>query len=92
MELELRLQQFIELVRSGDMVKYVDAIMHARKHLAGGQDTEFGLRAGGLLANPPPTYVEPYRVRSDWNCAVVVLLTRHSSCTEPPSISPSLSL
>lgn len=39
----------------------MDAIIHARKHLAGGQDTEFGLRAGGLLAHPPETLVEPYR-------------------------------
>ncbi|KAK4506719.1 hypothetical protein PRZ48_000452 [Zasmidium cellare] len=62
LELELRLQQFIELARSGDVKNQVDAIVHARKHLAGGQDTEFGLRAGGLLAHPPDTLVEPYRM------------------------------
>ncbi|EMC99190.1 hypothetical protein BAUCODRAFT_64742 [Baudoinia panamericana UAMH 10762] len=61
LELELRLQQFIELARTGEMGKLMDAIIHARKHLAGGADTEFGLRAGGLLAHPPDTLVEPYR-------------------------------
>lgn len=62
LELELRLQQFIELARKGDVKNQVDAIVHARKHLSGGQDVEFGLRAGGLLAHPPDTMVEPYRV------------------------------
>lgn len=62
LELELRLQQFIELARSGEVKHQVEAIIHARKHLAGGQDAEFGLRAGGLLAHPPDTLVEPYRV------------------------------
>ena len=63
LELELRLQQFIEMVREGQMGKLMEAIAHARKHLAGGQDVEFGLRAGGLLAHPPETLVEPYQVR-----------------------------
>lgn len=62
LELELRLQQFIEHARKGNVESQVDAIVHARKHLAGGQDTEFGLRAGGLLAHPPGTFVEPYRM------------------------------
>lgn len=62
LELELRLQEFIEMARSGDMPKLMEAILHARKHLASGQDAEFGLRAGGLLAHPPDTLVEPYRV------------------------------
>ncbi|TKA71995.1 hypothetical protein B0A55_07666 [Friedmanniomyces simplex] len=61
LELELRLQQFIELARTGEMGKLMEAIVHARKHLVAGQDTEFGLRAGGLLAHAPDTMVEPYR-------------------------------
>jgi macrophage erythroblast attacher len=64
LELELRLQQVVELARQGDMKTKVDAMLHARKHLAAGQDTEFGLRAGGLLAHDPDTLVEPYRVRT----------------------------
>lgn len=62
LELELRLQQFIELARSGDISQQLEAVAHARKHLVGGLDIEFGLRAGGLLAQPPDTLVEPYRV------------------------------
>ena len=60
LELELRLQQFIELARTDS---HVEAIMHARKHLAGELDPDFGLKAGGLLAHPSDTPVEPYRVR-----------------------------
>ncbi|CAK4030586.1 negative regulation of gluconeogenesis [Lecanosticta acicola] len=62
LELELRLQQFIELARKRDLKDQVEAIVHARKHLSGGPDVEFGLRAGGLLAHPPDTLVEPYRM------------------------------
>ena len=40
----------------------MEAIVHARKHLAAGQDTQFGLRAAGLLAYRPDTTAEPYRV------------------------------
>lgn len=61
LELELRLQQFIELARCGDIDKLMDAIGHARKHLAGDQSSKFGLRAGGLMAYPPDTFVEPYQ-------------------------------
>jgi len=64
LELELRLQQFIELARHGDIDKLLDAIGHARKHLAGDQSSRFGLQAGGLMAYPPDTFVEPYQVRS----------------------------
>lgn len=74
LELELRLQQFIELARTGEMSKLMEAIAHARKHLAGGQDAEFGLRAGGLLAHPPDTLVEPYRVSSSSRTHSMMLL------------------
>lgn len=60
LELELRLQQFVELVRSGDTQKQLEAMMHARKHLSGGQDTQFALLAGGLLAHAPDTPVARY--------------------------------
>jgi len=38
--------------------------MHARKYLAPHQDTNFAIRAAGLLAFPPETQAEPYRVHS----------------------------
>jgi macrophage erythroblast attacher len=62
LELELRLQQFIELVRSGEPQKLIEATLHARKHLGTHQNDSYGLRAGGLLANPPNTMTEPYKV------------------------------
>lgn len=62
LELELRLQQFVELVRAGDIAKLIEATMHARKHLGTQQDIEYGMRAGGLLANPGYTVIEPYKV------------------------------
>lgn len=68
LELELRLQQFIELARSGETRQLADAMAHARKHLGSGQDTEFGLKAGGLLAYGPDTFVEPYRVSPALYC------------------------
>ena len=40
----------------------MEAIGHARKHLAGDQSSKFGLRAGGLMVYPPDTFVEPYQV------------------------------
>ena len=61
LELELRLQQFIELARTGEMKQRMEAIVHARKHLAAGQDPKFAMQAAGLLAQPPDTPVEPYR-------------------------------
>ena len=64
LELELRLQQFVELVRAGDIGKLIEATMHARKHLGTQQDIEYGMRAGGLLANPGYTVIEPYKVSS----------------------------
>ncbi|KAK5683364.1 GID complex subunit containing RING finger motif [Elasticomyces elasticus] len=87
LELELRLQQFIELARTGEMGKLMEAIVHARKHLVGGADTEFGLRAGGLLAHPVDTLVEPYRTmyspsRSD-HLAALFLRTHHTLFSLP---------
>jgi len=61
LEMELRLQQFIELVRSGNMNSQVEAILHARKHLAGSQDAEFCLQAGGLLTQTADTTVGRYQ-------------------------------
>lgn len=62
LELELRLQQFIELVRTGEVHKLTEAMLHARKHLGTHPNDSYGLRAGGLLANPPNTMTEPYKV------------------------------
>jgi hypothetical protein len=52
------------LARHGDIDRLLDAIGHARKHLAGDQSSRYGLQAGGLMAYPPDTFVQPYEVRS----------------------------
>ncbi|KAK5115340.1 hypothetical protein LTR62_001540 [Meristemomyces frigidus] len=87
LELELRLQQFIALRRTGEMGKLMEAVVHARKHLVGGLDTEFGLKAGGLLAHPPNTMVEPYATmyspaRSSY-LATLFLQTHHNLYSLP---------
>lgn len=64
LEYELRLQQYVEMVRSGDTKKLMDATLHARKYLAAHQDKSFAIRAAGLLAFPPETPHEPYKVRT----------------------------
>ncbi|KAF1986027.1 hypothetical protein K402DRAFT_394272 [Aulographum hederae CBS 113979] len=61
LEGELRFQQYIELVRSGEWRKLGEATVYARKHLAGGNDAEFAIRAAGLLAFTSDTSAEPYR-------------------------------
>lgn len=70
LELELRLQQFIELVRTGEPQKLIEATLHARKHLGTHQNDSYGLRAGGLLANPPQTSTEPYKVVCIFVCLI----------------------
>ena len=61
LEFELRLQQYIELRRSGQVV---EARQHAQKYLAqhAGIYLEEVKRAAGLLAYPPDTQVREYRV------------------------------
>ena len=63
LEFELRLQQYIELRREG---KLVEARVHAQKFLRPHIEAypELVYQATGLLAYPPSTFAEPYRVRS----------------------------
>ncbi|KAG9965566.1 protein FYV10, partial [Aureobasidium melanogenum] len=88
LELELRLQQFIELVRSGDPQKLIEATLHARKHLGTHQNDSYGLRAGGLLANPPNTMTEPYKTMysaARWQqLSELFVKTHHEIFSLPP--------
>ncbi|OJJ55311.1 hypothetical protein ASPSYDRAFT_61008 [Aspergillus sydowii CBS 593.65] len=63
LEFELRLQQYIEMIRTRDRTKFVDAMAHARKYLAPYDETQSAEihRAAGLLAFPPGTKAEPYK-------------------------------
>jgi macrophage erythroblast attacher len=65
LEFELRLQQYIEMIRTGGSGKQFEAILHAKKYLVPYKDThnEAILHASGLLAQPPNTCHDPYKVR-----------------------------
>ncbi|KAI4190503.1 MAG: hypothetical protein L6R41_000738 [Letrouitia leprolyta] len=68
LEFELRLQQFIELRRRGQLS---EAKQHAQKYISSNTDlnTPEVRRAAGLLAYPPETKMEPYRTmysKSRW--------------------------
>ncbi|PYH94966.1 protein fyv10 [Aspergillus ellipticus CBS 707.79] len=63
LEFELRLQQYIEMVRTRNKEKYADAMVHAKRYLAPYIETQSIdiHRAAGLLAFPPDTKAEPYK-------------------------------
>ena len=63
MEFNLRLQEYIELVRAR---KLADAILYARKHLTPWSETHLKeiQRAMGLMAFTPDSTCENYRVGS----------------------------
>ncbi|KAJ5855695.1 uncharacterized protein N7529_009639 [Penicillium soppii] len=63
LEFELRLQQYIEMVRTQDRFKKVEAIIHAKKYLVSNpqsQNMEI-MRAAGLLVFTQDTRAEPYK-------------------------------
>lgn len=64
LEFELRLQQYIELIRSGGPSKQFEAMLHAKKYLTpySGSHNDQILHAAGLLAQPPDTLLDPYKV------------------------------
>ncbi|KAI9742021.1 MAG: GID complex subunit containing RING finger motif [Cirrosporium novae-zelandiae] len=62
LEFQLRLQQFIELIRTREPSRLADAVLFSRKFLAPHKDQAAEVRkAGGLLAFEPDTQVEPYK-------------------------------
>ncbi len=75
LEFELRLQQYIELRRNGQLV---DARQHAQKYLTqhAGTYPEEVNRAAGLLAYPPDTQVPEYQVKSHSETFIACMLTR----------------
>ncbi|KAK2765915.1 GID complex subunit containing RING finger motif [Arachnomyces sp. PD_36] len=67
LEFELRLQQYIEMIRTGDKVKMIEGMQHAKKFLSPhleSQSSEIH-RAAGLLAFQPGTGADRYKVRSN---------------------------
>jgi macrophage erythroblast attacher len=85
LELELRLQQFVELVRDGEPGKLMEAVAHARKYLSGdGAAGKYGLWAGGLMAFGGGTFVEPYQVRCSLLPRLRTATHRYSKLTTTP--------
>ncbi|KAF2463925.1 protein FYV10 [Lindgomyces ingoldianus] len=100
LEFELRLQQYIELVRQGHESfeggggggagtgKLVEARVHAKKYLSGNGDMELMGKAAGLLAYRPWDEVEPYAslyAKSRWeHLAHLFLSTHHTLYSLPP--------
>jgi macrophage erythroblast attacher len=70
LEFELRLQQYIEMLRTGDRGKLMDAMSHAKRYLTPYTETQSKEihRAAGLLAFPQDTKAEPYKVHPSNLC------------------------
>ncbi|KAJ5584071.1 uncharacterized protein N7459_003871 [Penicillium hispanicum] len=64
LEFELRLQQYIEMVRRPDPSRKPEAILHARKYIAPYLDTQNGevMQAAGMLVFNQETRAQPYKV------------------------------
>ncbi|CAL5874110.1 uncharacterized protein PFLUO_LOCUS8397 [Penicillium psychrofluorescens] len=90
LEFELRLQQYIELVRSQDKKKKLEAIMHAKKYLIPNhesQKTEI-LRAAGLLVFTQDTKAPPYKSLFSldrWNFLSDLFIRTHHELLSLPS-------
>ncbi|EAW12480.1 FYV10 family protein [Aspergillus clavatus NRRL 1] len=63
LEFELRLQQYIEIIRTGDRGRFIDAMAHAKRYLTPYIETQSMEihRAAGLLAFPRDTKADPYK-------------------------------
>ncbi|KAJ5610097.1 hypothetical protein N7510_006816 [Penicillium lagena] len=90
LEFELRLQQYIELVRTQDKRKKLEAIMHAKKYLIPNhesQKTEI-LRAAGLLVFTQDTKAPPYKSLFSldrWNFLSDLFIRTHHELLSLPS-------
>lgn len=64
LEFELKLQQYIEMVRTDDRPRKIEAISYAKKFLVPSFDSqnEEVMRAAGLLVFTQRTRAEPYKV------------------------------
>lgn len=63
LEFELRLQQYIELARSQQYPKLIEAQRHAQKYLTTHSDPKYPITIAGLLAFSPDTHHQTYTVK-----------------------------
>ena len=68
------------MVRTGEKSKIVEAMQHAKKFLVPHSDTQSVeiLRAAGILAFPPSSDVERYKVRLARPQIILSLVRAHS--------------
>lgn len=89
LEFELRLQQYIELVRAGTTDKRLEAVTHAQQHLRPHAHSrpDSLMQAAGLLAQPPDTPAEPYRslfAPSRWHLLSSLFIETHHTLLALP--------
>ena len=94
LEFELRLQQYIELVRAGTTAKKLEAMVHAQQHLTAhtASRSDLIMQAAGLLAQSPDTDAEPYRALfapSRWHYLSNLFIETHHTLLALP-IQPLL--
>jgi macrophage erythroblast attacher len=88
LEYELRLQQYIELIRGGEDDRILEAMMHARKYLTGNSPHGMGIRSAGLLAFEADTNADPYQSffsLDRWNHLAETFLETHHALFSLPS-------
>ncbi|KAJ5539160.1 hypothetical protein N7513_007492 [Penicillium frequentans] len=90
LEFELRLQQYIELVRTQDRSKKLEAILHARKYLTPNHESQNSevMRAAGLLVFSQDTRAEPYKLlfsQDRWKILSELFIKTHHELLSLPS-------
>ncbi|KAJ5888904.1 hypothetical protein N7495_008945 [Penicillium taxi] len=90
LEFELRLQQYIEMIRTQDPLKRIEAIAHARKYLTSNQENQNNdiMRAAGLLVFSQDTRAEPYKTLFSvdrWNSLADLFIRTHHELLSLPS-------
>ncbi|KAJ6010500.1 hypothetical protein N7451_001912 [Penicillium sp. IBT 35674x] len=90
LEFELRLQQYIELVRTQDRSKKLEAILHARKYLTPNHESQNNevMRAAGLLVFSQDTRAEPYKLlfsQDRWKILSELFIKTHHELLSLPS-------
>ncbi|KAJ5081003.1 hypothetical protein N7456_013713 [Penicillium angulare] len=91
LEFELRLQQYIELVRTQDQSKKFEAILHARKYLTPTHELQNNseiMRAAGLLVFSQNTHAEPYKSlfsQDRWRVLSELFVKTHHELLSLPS-------
>ncbi|KAI9799683.1 MAG: GID complex subunit containing RING finger motif [Sarcosagium campestre] len=90
LEFQLRLQQYVELARTGQREKLLEATHHAKQYLAPHKNTQFQEMhvASGLLAFPSDTRAEPFRSMYSldrWETLAYLFMTTHHSLYSLPA-------